>query len=128
MGLGFYGWIMHFYLKVEGRGAWVFFFVIFSNFWRGKRAWFFFHVLKKNSWRWEGGGGVGFYFFQFFVTLLLFGSFLLFCLFLKGEGGHEFFFIFFYSWIGKVGVGFIFSLFVIFLILERGKGHEFFVF
>jgi len=51
---------------------------------------FFFHLKKRNL---EGGKGVGrgFFFSSLFVTLLLFGSFLLLFVYSQRGRGHEFF-------------------------------------
>jgi hypothetical protein len=46
----------------------------------------------------EGGGGVSFFpSFTFCYSFIICKFFVIFCLFLKREGGHEYFFIFFYS-------------------------------
>ncbi len=129
VGLGFRGWTVHFYLKVEdGRGAWVLFihfllllyflqlfvfvFVIFSNSWRGMGGIFFSLFVFFLIFTFEGGRNVGFNFFHFLLLFYYLKAFYYFCLFLKGKGGMGFFFLFFYSWREDVGVGFTFSFFV----------------
>jgi len=70
----------------------------------------------------------GFFFLHF---LLLFYYLEVFCYFLfifEAEGGHEFFWVFFNSWIGEVDVGFTFLHFYIFLILEGERGAWVFIF
>lgn len=128
VGLGFRGWTVHFYLKVEdGRGAWVLFihfllllyflqlfvfvFVIFSNSWRGMGGIFFSLFFQKNL-LFKGEERGFFYFFHFLLLFYYLKAFYYFCLFLKGKGGMGFFFLFFYSWREDVGVGFTFSFFV----------------
>lgn len=128
VGLGFRGWTVHFYLKVEdGRGAWVLFihfllllyflqlfvfvFVIFSNSWRGMGGIFFSLFFQKNL-LFKGEERGFFYFFHFLLLFYYLKVFYYFSLFLKGKGGMGFFFLFFYSWREDVGVGFTFSFFV----------------
>ncbi len=103
---------MHFDLTVEGKGAWVLFIhfsllLYFVNFlllfltFEGRRGHGFFKNFLKEKKNLEGGrgggGGVSFFFLHFLLLFYYLELFVTFCLFLKGEGGHEFFFIFFYS-------------------------------
>jgi hypothetical protein len=69
---------------------------------------------------------MGFNFFHFLLFICYLEVFLLPLFILEGEGGHGFVFIFFTLDGGEVGVGFTFSLFVIFQILEVGRGACFF--
>jgi len=104
---------VHFYLKLEVRGAWVLFIhfllllyfvnvlLFFKTFAGGRGHGFFFHFLKKKNL--EGGKGVGRGLF-FLHFLLLFYYFEVFCYFLfifEAEGGNEFFFIFSILQLGK---------------------------
>ncbi len=97
---------MHFYLKLEGRGAWVLFIhfllllyfvnvlLFFKTFEGGRGHGFFFTLEKKQNLE---GGGSWFFFLHFLLLIYYLEVFCYFLFIFEVEGGHEVFFIFFYS-------------------------------
>ncbi len=102
---------IHFLLLLYFLQLFLFFFVIFSNSWRGMGGIFFSLFFQKNL-LFKGEERGFFYFFHFLLLFYYLKVFYYFSLFLKGKGGMGFFFLFFYSWREEVGVGFTFSFFV----------------
>ncbi len=72
-----------------------FFFGLLLLTFEGGRGHGFFSLFKNKILKGKGGEGQGAWVLIFFTLFLLFyylDSFFYFCLFLKGEGGHEFVF------------------------------------
>ncbi len=116
---------MHFYLKVEGTGAWVLFYLfllllyfvnvllVFLTFEGGRRHGSFFTFFKKKILK---GVGRGFFFLHFLLLFYYLEVFFVtFCLFWKGKVGHEFFLSFFLFLNLGSGCGFYFFTFFYFV-------------
>ncbi len=126
---------MHFYLKVEGRGAWVLFIhfllllyfvnllLVFLTFEGGKKEWFFSTLEKKKFLK---GVVRGFFFSLTFCYSFIIWKFFLLLFVYSGRGrwAMSFFLVFLFSWIGKWVWILLFHIFTFshFLNSWRGKG------
>ncbi len=102
---------MHFYLKLEGRGAWVLFIHFFITFvlckcfvklLQGDGGMVFFSLFfKKIILKGGRGCGMGFFSFTFCYSFIIWKFFVTFCLFSRRKEGMSFFEFFLILELGK---------------------------